>query len=278
MPSREFDCYPRGRVREVLALFLQKDDAYVQQFQKALEVEAMADYVGSTPDVCLVCYQELYGYEDGTCVRCANTGICNSCIQILDFSRLENGIAEEYRWNKTLALWDESQMQEGDHVCLSCGLYCPSEIQTIVYRRFVEVCSCLDVLLDRQKGYALRQAAFAGWKIRLRHKEMLSLIGKERRCQKGIVVFLEVLKFLTFAEEVKLMSVSKHLELVRPCGLSPELQWPRSFGGEVRSFLPGEASAILIKINRSPACHFEVGGCFRRCQSFPDLSGRAWVR
>ena len=74
---------PRGRINEILAVFLSVGSEDRQYFRQHLRQEAYNE------DLCEVCLEPLCGYKDDSCVKCRNVVVCRSCVQVFDPEALE---------------------------------------------------------------------------------------------------------------------------------------------------------------------------------------------
>ena len=202
---------PRGHIRETLAVFLKNDPIMTMHFRRSLRSEIRYQSALTTPyaefeDICDVCHKPLGGYGDGTCVKCANTGICSDCVQIFEPSQLVPNISEEdlkrSRWSTLMADYDTSPMRRGDRVCLMCGVYSPTAEQIQAYDRFITAHNAIEALLDRRKPYGLLCLAFAGWQL---YRSKIGLLLPQ-----GPTVIHSVADCLTLAETAILVLTSRY--------------------------------------------------------------------
>ena len=68
---------PRGRINEILVVVLDNSQEARRHFEQRLQREIIYETQPITrpsrlADLCEVCFSPLFGYEDGSCVKCAN--------------------------------------------------------------------------------------------------------------------------------------------------------------------------------------------------------------
>ena len=121
--------------------------------------------LGRSSQRCEVCHKWLCGYEDGACVKCANIGVCQSCVQTFDANHIHPLTDVEdfkrYRWNG--ATFDTSVMRTGDRVCLQCGIVTPTTEQRRNYNKYRLVQRAISALLYFTFPCGLLQRSFTGW-------------------------------------------------------------------------------------------------------------------
>ena len=107
---------------------------------------------------------------------CSNIAVCSDCVQVFDAESLENENSAQhpnkYRWDSVRAMWDQSPVKQGEHVCLQCGLYSPTKDQRRKFLVFEKSCSTIDALLNRQHSPGLLTLAFGGWGLCRRMKKL----------------------------------------------------------------------------------------------------------
>lgn len=214
--TRTIQKQARGRIKEMLALFLKKDSGRMKYFQRSLQLDIQLQKAEDvchqeSLDVCTVCLAELHGYEDYSCVKCENSAICWLCVQKFDPRNLvplcpkEN--LQRFRMNYESGEYDLSPLQAGDSICLQCGLYSPTKQQMQVYDWFNSACNLHDVLFSRKYPYGLLRLAFSGWQL-LRSKNHVLLSDG---CLAGAP---HVVSFLTLAEEALLVAAGRNWKFI----------------------------------------------------------------
>ena len=146
-------------------------------------------------DECEVCLSPLFGYEDGSCVKCANISVCRDCIQIFDPDDVDAGCAEDLRrktWDARVGAFVESRFERGDPVCLQCGIYSPTERQRELYLLFNVTHDVIGVFIgnkvDRDAGSI--RLALEGWRLSRRVKRVLNRRGELFDALHGMLEFL----------------------------------------------------------------------------------------
>jgi hypothetical protein len=177
-------CRPRGRIKEAVSVFVDKDQAVWRHLHESLMDEE------ESIDWCVVCHQLLNRYQDGRCIFCRNTAVCKSCVQNPD-----RGIYAERRVvsspHGTLAE-GTFLLLESDAICLQCGLYSSNSQIVQKYETFHQSCAANEALFGRNQDFGLKLLAFVGWKMCLRVLRSSSVI---KEC---------LSRYLTFAEDARL--------------------------------------------------------------------------
>ena len=192
---------PRGRINEILAVVLDNSQEARRHFEQRLQREIIYETQPRTQpsrlaDLCEVCVSPLFGYEDGSCVKCANISVCRDCIQIFDPDNVDAGcVAQDLRrftWDSRVSAYDESPLERGDPVCLQCGLYSPTERQRELYSVFTVTHEVIGVFIgnkvDRELGSI--RLALEGWKLSRRVKRVLNRRGELFDALHGMLEFL----------------------------------------------------------------------------------------
>ena len=198
---------PRGRINEILAVVLDNSQEARRHFEQRLQREIIYENQLMTQpsrlaEQCEVCFNPLFGYEDGSCVKCANIGVCRDCIQIFDPDNVDAGcVAQDLRrftWDFRVRAFDESPLERGDPVCLQCGLYSPTERQRALYSMFTLTHDVMGVFIgnkvDRELGSI--RLALEGWKLSRRVKRVLNRRGEL------FVKLHRMLEFLMYREQM----------------------------------------------------------------------------
>ena len=153
--------------------------------------------IGAGPwdDECEVCLSPLFGYEDGSCVKCAHTSICRDCIQIFDPDNVDARCVKDlrrYTWDSRVGAFDQSPLKRGDPVCLQCGIYSPTERQRELHSLFSVTHDVIGVFIgnkvDRDAGSI--RLAFEGWRLSRRVKRVLNRRGELFDALHNILEFL----------------------------------------------------------------------------------------
>ena len=179
---------PRSRIHEILAVVFNNSQVARRHFEERLRREIFYTthsdaLTGPWDDECEVCLSPLYGYEDGSCVKCANTSVCRDCIQIFDPDNVDAACVKDLRrfiWDSRAGAFDESPLERGDPVCLQCGLYSPTERQRELYSLFNVTHDVIGVFIgnkvDRDAGSI--RLALEGWRLSRRVKRVLNRRGE----------------------------------------------------------------------------------------------------
>ena len=174
---------PRGRIKEVLAVVLNNSQEARRHFEVRLRREIFYTIHSRIDDKCGLCLSPLFGYEDGSCVKCANISICRDCIQIFDPDNVDARCVEDLRrftWDSRVGAFDQSPLKRGDPVCLQCGIYSPTERQREVYSLFKVTHDVIGLFIgkkvDRDAGSI--RLALEGWRLSRRVKRVLNRRGE----------------------------------------------------------------------------------------------------
>jgi len=197
----------RGRIKELLAVFLGGDPEWLQFFKRCLEHEPCYE------DFCRVCHTDMPFEESDVdkCAVCEATDVCKLCTQRYDPAYLQPGESPPSRITHWLYLEPRRMLiKPGARICILCGLYTSDPILIKKYLIMNRACAAIDVLLNREQPYARTTVALVGWTLVSRMKKL----GK---WTDGIMT--NIGSFLSFAEESRLrvaMLQQKAFRFLRP--------------------------------------------------------------
>ena len=195
----------RGRIKEILAVFLGHDAECLKYFKEEIEEELGGKHW------CAVCHDDSPGFDDiqenDKCVVCQAIDVCKLCTYRFDAATLLPGEKPPRNCITSFQLGTGIPVRTGDKVCLLCGLFTSDPQLSRKHLIMNKGTSAMDVIFNMNRSdtsNCLKTLVLAGW----------ILAGTRRRSGQWTNAFMiRISYFLSFAEEAKLkqaMSLRKN--------------------------------------------------------------------